>query len=208
MTSTVSPSRTSEPRVSRLRVPARDELTPDNARFADQVERAEGHVPNWIEAFALGGDHTTRLNAYLFPLLEGSADSSGKLTLREREILSTIVSVTNGCSYCHALHVDALGKVLDDPWLAHRIGLDHREVEELSPRERLLADLALTLTHTPGEVSDERIAALREVGLSDEDIYEAVQIIAIINATNRITLALGVLPDQEIFARSARGDRA
>jgi uncharacterized peroxidase-related enzyme len=191
----------SGPRVSRLRVPARDELTNDNARFAETVQRAEGYVPNWIEAFALGGAHTTRLNNYLFPLLEGSADSPGKLTGREREILATIVSVTNGCSYCHALHVDALGKVLDDHWLAHRIGLDHREVGELTERERLLGDLALTLTHTPGEVSDARIEELRGAGLSDEDIYEAVQIISIINATNRITIALGVLPDEQLFAR-------
>lgn len=34
----------------------------------------------------------------------------------------------------------------------------------------------------------------------DVDVFEAVQIIGIINATNRITLALGVLPDREIFA--------
>lgn len=190
----------SGPRVSRLRVPAREELTPNAQRLADVTEKAEGYVPNWIEAFALGGENTNRLNAYLFPLLEGAADSPGNLTGREREILATIVSVTNGCSYCHALHVDTLGKVLEDHWLAHRIGLHHAEVEELSDRERLLADLALTLTHTPGEVSDARIDELRGAGLSDEDIFEAVQVISIINATNRITLALGVLPDEQIFA--------
>ncbi|MFF0816584.1 peroxidase-related enzyme [Rhodococcus sp. NPDC003318] len=187
-------------RISRLRVPTPAERTPEVARFFEATERREGHIPNWLSAFSLGQDHFQRLNRYLFPLLEGSADAPGRLTLREREILATIVSVDNGCAYCHTLHVDGLGKVLDDHWLAHRVALDHREVEELSEREHLLADLALVLTRTPGEVSDDRIEALREVDLSDEDIFEAVQIVSIINATNRITLALGVLPDRQIFA--------
>ncbi|TCK22058.1 peroxidase-related enzyme [Pseudonocardia endophytica] len=193
-------------RISRLRVPAREELSPAIATFFDRTEAAEGHVPNWLSAFALGGAGFTRLNDYLFPLLLGSPDSKAQLTLREREILATVVSVANRCSYCHALHVDGLGKVLGDHRLAHRIGLDHREVEELSDRERLLADLAVTITHTPGEVSDARIDELRAAGLSDEDVYEAVQIISIINATNRIAIALGVLPDAELFGAPSTND--
>lgn len=188
-----------EARISRLRVPTRDDVSPEIARFFEATEAAEGHLPHWLAAFALGGAGFTRLNRYLFPLLEGSSDSPGELTLREREILATIVSVTNRCSYCHALHVDALGTVLGDHRLAHRIGLDHREVEELSDRERLLADLAVTLTLTPGEVTDARIEELRAAGLSDEDVYEAVQVISAINATNRISIALGLLPDAELF---------
>jgi uncharacterized peroxidase-related enzyme len=189
-----------QPRVSRLLVPEETELPPRVQRSFAAARRQEGHVPNWLKSFALGGEDFARLSAYLFPVLEGGGDSASTLTPREREIVATIVSVDNGCSYCHTLHVDGLGKVLDDHWLAHRIALDHREVGELSPRERLLADLAITLTREPGEVSDERIEELRAAGLSDVDIFEAVQIIGIINATNRITLALGVLPDPEIFA--------
>jgi uncharacterized peroxidase-related enzyme len=189
-----------ETRISRLKVPAREDLSPTIAQFFQRTEEAEGYVPNWLKAFALGGPGFTRLNAYLFPLLLGSPDSPSTLSLRERDIVATVVSVANRCSYCHALHVDGLGKVLGDHRLAHRVALDHREVAELTDRERLLSDLAITLTHTPGEVSDARIEELRAVGLSDEDIYEAVQIISIINATNRISIALGVLPDAELFA--------
>lgn len=187
-------------RVSRLRIPDAAERNPEVAKFFEATAAREGHIPNWISAFSLGQEHFQRLNDYLFPLLEGSADAPGRLSLLEREILATIVSVENGCAYCHTLHVHGLGKVLGDDWLANRIALDHREVEDLSLREHLLADLALALTRSPGAIGDDRIAALRDAGLSDEDIFEAVQIISIINATNRITLALGVLPDREIFA--------
>jgi uncharacterized peroxidase-related enzyme len=188
-------------KISRLRVPSDDELTPTGRALAENTRKREGYVPNWLSAFALGGAHTDRLNAYLFPLLDG-AGSKSSLTLREREILATIVSVDNGCSYCHALHVDALGKVLDGHWLAHRVALDYREVTELTERERALSALALTLTRTPGEVTDSDIERLRDLGLTDVDIFEAVQIISIINATNRITIALAVVPDRELFERS------
>jgi uncharacterized peroxidase-related enzyme len=188
-------------KISRLRVPTDDELTPAGRALANSTRKREGYVPNWLSAFALGGAHTDRLNAYLFPLLDG-AGSKSSLSLREREILATIVSVDNGCSYCHALHVDGLGKVLDDHWLSHRVALDHREVEELTEREHALSDLAITLTRTPGEVSDAVIENLRGLGLTDEDIFEAVQIISIINATNRITIALAVVPDKQLFESS------
>ena len=48
-------------------------------------------------------------------------------------------------------------------------------------------------------MSDAEIDALRGFGLSDADIFEAVQITSVFNATNRISLALGLLPDPEIF---------
>ncbi|GAC70977.1 peroxidase-related enzyme [Gordonia soli] len=186
-------------RISRLRVPTEEELSPEVTSVFETTEKQSGFVPNWLRGFALDEGHFQRLNAYLFPLLQGSADVPTSITRREREILATIVSVRNGCSYCHALHVHELGQFLSDGWLAHRISLDHREVGELSDREHALIELALTLTDEPGEVADAVIADLRSKGLSDVDIYEAVQIVSIINATNRISLALGLLPDPEIF---------
>lgn len=185
--------------ISRLRVPSAEELTPRAQRLFEATEKTAGHVPNWLRAFALGGADTDRLNAYLFPLLEGKDGRSSQLTLRERELIGTIVSVENRCPYCHTLHIDGLARELGDYHLATRIGLGHREVQELSERERALADLTVLITHTPREVTDSHLAGLRELGLDDASIFEAIQLASIINATNRITLALGVLPDREIF---------
>lgn len=195
-------------RVSRLTVPDESGLSARTRGLFRATRDEVGHLPNWLPAFAVVEEHFSRLNDFLFPLAEGSPDSPGKLTRREREILAAVVSVANGCSYCHTYHVDALAHVLGDAWLANRIAIDHREVGELTQRERLLADLAVTLTRTPGEIGDDRIAQLRAAGLSDADIFEAVQIIGVFNATNRITLALGVLPDPEIFASPETADTA
>lgn len=195
-----TPRSATEPlRISRLRVPTDDELSPSVSSFFEATEKQTGFVPNWLRGFALDEGHFERLNAYLFPLLQGAPDVDTSITRREREILATVVSVRNGCSYCHALHVHELGQFLDDGWLAHRIALDHREVPELSEREHALIELAFALTDLTGEITDATIEQLRDLGLSDVDIYEAVQIVAALNATNRISLALGLLPDPEIF---------
>lgn len=187
---------TTEQPISRLRVPEEQELPDSLQRFFRATREAEGHLPNWLAAFSLGGEQFARLKDYVLPLLSGG---SGHLTLREREIIATVVSVRNGCSYCHTLHVHSLAEVLGDRWLAERTGIDHREVAELSERERALADLADTVTTSPREVREREVDELRELGLDDEAVFEAVQVTAVINATNRITLALGVLPDREIF---------
>lgn len=187
---------TTEQPISRLRVPEEQELPDSLQRFFRATREAEGHLPNWLAAFSLGGEQFARLKDYVLPLLSGG---SGHLTPREREIIATVVSVRNGCSYCHTLHVHSLAEVLGDRWLAERTGIDHREVAELSEREHALADLATTVTTAPREVREREVEQLRELGLDDAAVFEAVQVAAVINATNRITLALGVLPDREIF---------
>uniref|UniRef100_UPI003D8A5EC0 peroxidase-related enzyme n=1 Tax=Gordonia sp. B7-2 TaxID=3420932 RepID=UPI003D8A5EC0 len=186
-------------RISRLRTPTDDQLSPSVAALFDQTEKESGFIPNWLRGFALDEGHFERLNAYLFPLVQGDPSVPSSITRREREILAAVVSVRNGCAYCHALHAHELAQFLGDAWLAHRISLDHREVPELSEREHALIELALTVTDDPGGVSDDDIEGLRGLGLTDAEIFEAVQITAIFNATNRISLALGLLPDPEIF---------
>lgn len=190
------------PPISRLRVPRSEELSGPVSSILATVERTEGHLPNWLPAFALGGEHFVRLIEYLFPLLRSGG--AGTLTDVEREIIATVVSVDNGCAYCHTHHVHELGELLGDHWLAARIAIDHREVAELSERDHALAALALKITRTPRDVTEAELDRLRALGLSDENIFEAIQVAAIINATNRITLALQVPPDREIFGGRAR----
>ena len=99
-------------RISRLRVPTDAELSPSVAAVFAQTEKQSGFIPNWLRGFALDEGHFERLNAYLFPLVQGDPAVPSSLTRREREILATVVSVRNGCAYCHALHVHELAEFL------------------------------------------------------------------------------------------------
>lgn len=56
----------------------------------------------------------------------------------------------------------------------------------------VLCDYAVLLTLNPGGVGRSEIESLRKVGLSDEQISVAVQVIAYFNYINRIADGLGV----------------
>lgn len=192
MTATSAPTKP----ISRLAVPERGTPMPASVqRFFDTCEKSGGFIPNYFRAHSLNADNLARLNGYMLPLLDGA---SGLLPIRERELICLVVSAENGCSYCQVFHIDSLGKVIDDKGMAQRICLNYRE-EDLSPRETALCDLAIKITRDAHTVEPGDFDALREIGLTDQEILEAVEVAALINATNRVCISLGVPIDMEFF---------
>ncbi len=183
-------------RISRLNVPELDELTTAGVRgFFSRQQREEGLTSNWFRALSLNEGDLERLNAYLLPLL-GSDGRTG-LSAREREVIATVVSGENRCAYCHTNHANKLGKVAGDWSFGQRVAIDHHQVDELTDRERALADLAVVVNNHPQAISDSDFAELRSLGIDDHLILEAISIAAIIGATNRIGIALAVPPNPE-----------
>ncbi|MCV7225564.1 peroxidase-related enzyme [Mycolicibacterium komossense] len=183
-------------RISRLEVPEVDSLETAAVRnfFAHQ-QREEGLTSNWFRALSLNEGDLGRLNGYLLPLL--GTDGRGGLTAREREVIATVVSGENRCSYCHTNHANKLGKVAGDWSFGQRVAIDHHQVAELTDRERALADLAVAINNNPQSIRDADYDRLRELGLDDHLILEAISIAAFIGATNRIGIALAVPPNPE-----------
>jgi len=117
-----------------------------------------------------------------------------KLNGRERELIALVVSLENRCEACIITHAGALE--------AH--GMDKRNSDvllanwrraTLSKRERAMAEFASNLTVHCDMASEEDINDLRDAGLSEEEILEVVQIVAIFNATNRLNAGLGIKVD-------------
>lgn len=182
--------------ISRLRVPDPAAPLPASVeRFFATCQKNGGFVPNYFRAHSLNADNLAKLNGYMLPLLDGA---QGLLPIRERELICLVVSAHNGCSYCQVFHMDSLGKVLGDKGMAQRICLNYRE-EDLSERETAICDLAIKVTEDPHSVSDDDIAGLRTLGLDDTEILEAIEVAALINATNRVCISLGVPIDMEFF---------
>lgn len=190
-TETVSPAL-----ISRLRVPELDELRDGPVRdfFAEQ-QRDEGLTSNWFRALSLNEEDLARLNGYLLPLL--GVGRRGGLTIREREVIATVVSGENRCAYCHTNHANKLGKVARDWSFGQRVAIDHHQVAELTDRERALADLAVAVNGNPQSIRDTDIERLRDLGFDDHEILEGISIAAFIGATNRIGIALSVPPNPE-----------
>ena len=69
----------------------------------------------------------------------------------------------------------------------------------LSPREKALARFAELVTRTSSAVRPQDLNLLREHGLSDGDILDAVEVIGYFNYINRIADALGVDPEPEMM---------
>jgi uncharacterized peroxidase-related enzyme len=183
-------------KISRLEVPEVDDLENAAVRnfFAHQ-QREEGLTSNWFRALSLNDGDLGRLNGYLLPLL--GADGRGGLTAREREVIATVVSGENRCSYCHTNHANKLGKVAGDWSFGQRVAIDHHQVAELTDRERALADLAVAVNNNPQSIREADYDNLRDLGLDDHLILEAISIAAFIGATNRIGIALAVPPNPE-----------
>jgi uncharacterized peroxidase-related enzyme len=183
-------------RISRLDVPPLDELSRPAVRgFFERQQREEGLTSNWFRALSLNEGDLERLNAYLLPLL--GADGRGGLSPREREVIATVVSGENRCSYCHTNHANKLGKVAGDWSFGQRVAIDHHQVAELTERERALADLAVAINNNAQSIRDADLDRLRALGLDDHQILEGISIAAFIGATNRIGIALSVPPNPE-----------
>lgn len=63
------------------------------------------------------------------------------------------------------------------------------------PRERALCAYATRLTEAPATVGADDLQPLRDVGLDDRAIHDAVQVIGYFNYINRVADALGVEPE-------------
>jgi uncharacterized peroxidase-related enzyme len=193
--------------ISRLTVPELDALEKPGVRgFFNRQLRDEGLTSNWFRALSLNEGDLERLNAYLLPLL--GADGRGGLTSREREVIATVVSGENRCAYCHTSHANKLGAVAGDWSFGQRVAIDHRQVAELTDRERALADLAVAVNNNPQTLQDSDVTRLRDLGLDDHQILEGISIAAFIGATNRIGIALAVPPNPEYTGIPAGQGRA
>lgn len=197
MTATHDTAASTATPVSRLQVLDRDDANPRLQRQMKNLESALGYVPNWVKSWTIGHGHAARLIDYLLALLDTGGENS--LPYADRELLAAVTSTANGCSYCRLNHIASLGAVLGDRNLATRVTLDYRDVDELDQRQRALADFAVAPSGDAHGVDGADFDRLRSFGLSDEQIFEAMMVITVFCAANRLTISMNVRPDDEFF---------
>jgi uncharacterized peroxidase-related enzyme len=84
--------------------------------------------------------------------------------------------------------------------LAEQIKRDYRQAL-LDAKTRALLDFAVQVTQRLNTVTRESVAALRAAGWRDEQIHDAVQVIALFNYYTRLAEALGVEPEDFMEVR-------
>lgn len=152
-----------------------------------ELRRQRGKVSNILKVHSL---RPQALKHHL-ELYMGLMFGPGGLGRRQRELLAVAVSQTNGCDYCVAHHVEALGKYVRDA--GELAALSERAAQPfLTKADLLLVEYAVKLTRSAGAVTAADVDALREAGFTDDDILLANLVVAYFNFVNRIALGLGV----------------
>ena len=186
--------------ISKLGVPAREDLDPDLQQiFAKCVEKL-GFVPNVLAAYSL---RPQRLRNFMTTYNEIMLSPSG-LSKLEREMVAVVVSSANRCYYCLVAHGAAVRQLSGDPELGEMLALNYR-VAPLDPRERLMLDFAWKLTTTPHLVDDSDRDALSQQGLSQEDIFDLSETVAFFNLSNRMASATDMIPNRAYHQQTRAG---
>jgi uncharacterized peroxidase-related enzyme len=154
-----------------------------------------GFVPNVFLAYQW---RPPRLAAWLAHF-DAVMEPTESLPAAEREMIAVAVSMANACSYCLVAHGFSVRKLTRDPVNGDLITLDYRRAE-ITPRQRAMLDYATKLTVRPGDCDEADLDALRACGLSDEDLWDVIEIAAMFNFTNRMAHGTGMLPNPEYHA--------
>lgn len=117
-------------------------------------------------------------------------DGDGGLPAIDREGAALMVARVLGCAHTAALHAEryvAAGGNREDAasLLARGSGAP------LSPRRQAIAEFAEKLAQTPPTARVADLTALRAAGLSDPEIMDTLNVVALVSASARLALALG-----------------
>ncbi|TCJ15082.1 alkylhydroperoxidase [Rubrobacter taiwanensis] len=181
--------------ISWFPVPEESELPEDLQKLFRKAREKIGFVPNVFRAYSFRPE---RLSAW-FSHYRQLHEPTENLDAAEREMIAVAVSMENGCLYCLIAHGAALREALGDPILADRITLDYRRAG-LDERRTAILDLAVKVTREPLECTPEDIERLKGYGLTLEEIWDVIEIASMYNFTNRMSLACGMLPNEEYHA--------
>jgi uncharacterized peroxidase-related enzyme len=131
------------------------------------------------------------LTGPLFGWFEKLMLEDGMLGRALKEMIATRTSYANACGYCSAAHSSRAKLFGVDASLVDRLA-EPLEQLPLEPRVRALLAFADKVREASATVEASDWHALRDVGWSEEEIVEALQVVGMFSAFNRMADSLGV----------------
>jgi uncharacterized peroxidase-related enzyme len=167
------------------RIPAASQ-TPQVEAIFQEIEGAFGRVPNLFRTYA----HHPPLLAANWNKVK-TVMMEGTLSRKLKETIAVLVSRDNSCSYCVAAHIGALRAigVTQEELAAIEEDLDKAD---FSAREKALINFARKANLEPLRIPDQEFAALRDTGVSDAEIVEALGVMELFTAFNKFLDSLQV----------------
>jgi alkylhydroperoxidase domain protein len=120
----------------------------------------------------------------------GIFHTPGGLPRAERELSAAVTSRVNGCVFCASVHSRLAAQLsgrTDDVQSILEVGV----AAKLDDRWRVITDLAAALTLTPPAATQDHLGRLRQFGLGDLELLDAIQASAFFAWANRLMLTIG-----------------
>lgn len=177
--------------MSRIPLPADDNLDEQARSLLEQVEEIHGFVPN---------QH--RLDAY-FPLVLRSLLDLNRRTILAGDLdpvlletIALVLAIENECDYCIAYHLGVLEERGFSPAELEVLREDWREAE-FTPLRRAYVELAVAVNDDPHSVTDEDIDRLRELGATEQDLVQLLHFVNLMRGYNAFNIVLQTDLDAE-----------
>ena len=180
-----------------LDLPMADPLPEATQKYFDICTEKLGFIPNVLKAYAF---NVEKLNAFTAMYNDLMLAESG-LSKLERELIAVVVSSINRCWYCQVAHGAAVRELSGKPELGEAMVMNYRAAE-LDARQRAMLDFAEKITKESHSVEEADRAALRNVGFTEEDIWDIANVAGFFNMTNRVASATGMQPNPEYHAQA------
>ena len=119
-----------------------------------------------------------------------------------QETIGSYVSMLNNCDYSRRNHWSNACHLIGDPVRALEIeaALGSGKLESaFCGAERSMLEYARNLTLAPGEMEESHVAAMKDNGVSDQEILEVNQIVAYFGYVNRLLNGLGVTTEGDVI---------
>ena len=184
----------SENPISRFTVPELNNLPEDIRETILAVQEKSGFVPNVFLALANRPDEFRAFFAYHDALME----KEGGLTKGEREMIVVATSAHNQCIYCVVAHGAILRIREKNPQLADQIATNYRKAD-ITPRQKAMLDFALKVSKCSYEINNADIDDMRELGFSNDDIWDIGSISALFALSNRMANLTSMRPNDEFY---------
>jgi uncharacterized peroxidase-related enzyme len=168
----------------------------------DRVKGPNGAIDNVMKVHSLR-PHTMEGHSALYKSV--LHHTGNMLPVWFLECLGIYTSLTNKCDYSVAHHFAGLCRLLGDRPRADAIfvALEAGQPErEFTGKELALLQYVQRLTASPQTMRRADVDALREAGASDGEIFEANQVCAYFNYSNRLLNGLGVTTDGDVLGYS------
>ena len=191
----MTPASLSQGPVSRYPVPSFADMPADIRARIETVQEKSGFIPNVFLMLAYRPEEFRAFMAYHDTLM----DKPGGLTKAEREMIVVAVSSYNQCQYCVVAHGAILRIRAKNPLIADQIAANFRKAD-VTPKQRAMLEFALKITREANVVDEADSAALRDMGFTDDDIWDIAAIAAFFGMSNRMANFTALRPNAEFYA--------